>query len=116
MSSLMQFTGTIERTRGVGLEFYRVIPNERYNNADGTPSTIGGTDAEVIACPQCGRTHPQLYVAYRKPKGMFGCWVVFRYNGADHVPDLSVPIATLELPKDAKPLTVEQNAARWHSE
>lgn len=56
---------------------------------------------------------PQLYRCWRKPVGMFGCWVVFRYNGTENVPDLSCPISTLQLPRDAKPLSVEEQQQYW---
>lgn len=96
MSSLLQFHGSITR-RGVGLEFYHV-------------------DHEEVACPLCGRSHPQLFIAYRKPRGTWGHWVVFMYNGEEHVPDLSVPIEVDKLPRDAKPVNFYENARSWHSE
>ena len=94
MGSLLQFNGRIDRKRGVGLMF---------------------TSAECYECPQCGKSHEQLYRAWRKPCGMYGPWVVFRYNGAEHVPDLSVPIRIDQLPRDAQPMTIEECAAYWHS-
>lgn len=58
-------------------------------------------------------TVPRLYRCWRKPVGMFGCWVVFRYNGKEHVPDLSIPIGTEQMPRDAKPLTDDEAAGYW---
>lgn len=105
MSSLLQFSGQIDRKRGVGLLFYleRTLANGWQHE-----------DVESAPCSSCGRDHPQLYRAWRKPRGMFGCWVVFRYNGCDQVPDLSVPIAVERLPRDAKPLSTDEAAEYWH--
>ena len=110
MSSLLQFNGKIGKN-GVGLEFYKTVPKPDYT--PDMPQSCG-IETERIHCVTCGRTHAQLYRAYRKPAGMFGCWVVFRWNGTEHVPDLSIPIATYQLPKDAVPLTDIENAQSWH--
>lgn len=56
---------------------------------------------------------PKLYEVYRKPVGMFGAWVMFRFNNDTHAPDLSVPISVEKLPRDAKPLTEVQSANYW---
>jgi hypothetical protein len=61
-------------------------------------------------------TVPRLYRIFRRPIGMWGCWVVFRWSNEEHAPDLSVPISVYDLPKDAKPLTDEEAAAYWFSE
>lgn len=58
---------------------------------------------------------PPLYRIFRKPVGMWGCWVEFRYNGEIHVPDLSVPIRVEKLPRDAERLTDEEAAKYWFS-
>lgn len=58
---------------------------------------------------------PKLYRIFRKPVGMFGCWVEFRYNGEVHVPDLSVPIRVEKLPRDAVALTDEESVKYWTS-
>ncbi len=108
MSSLLQFAGEVTK-KGVVLEMYRTIENPRYSG-----SAICGDEAELVPCGQCGKAHARLYKVIRKPKGMFGCWVVFHWNNADHVPDLSCPIATFQLPKDAKPVSDEENARMWH--
>jgi hypothetical protein len=44
---------------------------------------------------------------------MCGCWVVFRYNGEEHVPDLSVPISVDTLPRDARPMSIEDTIKTW---
>ena len=130
MSSLLQFSGRTGR-RGVELQFYKSLPHGFYLDhftgeyRNGQPVYEGkdyheysegtGPAAEEVTCLTCGKQHPRLYVAWRKPVGMFGCWVVFRYNGEEHVPDLSVPISLYKLPRDAKPLSDSDNAKYWHS-
>lgn len=103
MSSLLQFNGQVNQQKGIGLMFY----------LDNKP-TIGLYGSEVYQC-QCGKSHEQLYRAWRKPREMFGPWVVFQYNGEQHIPDLSVPISVDILPKDAKPLSIAECSAYWHS-
>jgi hypothetical protein len=58
-------------------------------------------------------TVAKLYRIWRKPVGMFGPWVQFRWNGKLHAPDLSVPIAQINLPRDAEPLTDAEAARYW---
>lgn len=105
MSSLMQFGGKITR-EGVHLQAIQVVKDS---------SLYGRTDQHEFACPQCKRWHPRIFTFIRKPKGMFGCWVVFQYNGEEHVPDLSVPISLERLPRDAKPMSLEESMKTWHS-
>jgi len=102
MSSLMQFNGRIEKGK-VGLLF-QLIKKDGYK--------IINTDE--FQC-SCGKNHPNIYEAFRKPAGMFGCWVVFRYNGQENVPDLSIPIDIEVLPRGAKKLTQELAEKYWHS-
>lgn len=116
MSSLMQFSGDVQR-KGVGLEFYLTTPNTRDIAGLGPihkDSPTSGDEVELVECAQCKGKHPRLYVAYRKPAGMCGNWGVFRINGKEEVPDLSCPIATFKLPKDAKAMTDEENMIAWH--
>ena len=108
MSSLSQFSGEVTR-KGVVLEMYRTRENPRYSG-----SAICGDIIEEVLCPTCQKTHARLYRATRKPLGMLGCWVIFRWNNKTHVPDLSCPIAVFTLPKDAKPVSDEENATMWH--
>lgn len=110
MSSLLQFSGTID-ARGVGLQFVHVTPHPRELFADLASS---GTPTELVSCATCGREHARIHVAYRRPCGMFGCWVLFRYLGGTHAPDLSVPIHVFQLPRGARPLSDSENAAVWH--
>jgi len=110
MSSLMQFSGQITE-QGVGLLFY-------LSNGLKFPDGLAG--AEPTVCTVCStpvvpRTHPLLYEVFRKPAGMFGVWVVFRYNGEEHVPDLSIPIEIDRIPRGARKLTQEENSKQWHS-
>lgn len=102
MSSLLQFNGQISR-KGVQLEAYLVLEDDEFKPAESVP------------CETCGGAHPQLYGFWRKPAGMMGCWVVFRYNGEEHVPDLSIPIRLRTLPRDARPFSLGENAKSWHS-
>jgi hypothetical protein len=43
---------------------------------------------------------------------MLGCWVIFRVNGEEHLPDLSVFMELSRLPRDARPIGQEW----WHKE
>jgi len=129
MSSLMQFSGKTGR-KGVELQFYQVEPGGFYTahftgNWNENGPIYEGKDyhpypesschpVDDVTCIKCGKCHPRLHVAWRKPCGMFGVWVIFRYNGAKNVPDLSVPIALYKLPKDARPLTDSENSVYWH--
>lgn len=112
MSSLLQFRGNIDR-RGVGLEFYRTLP-QHHQTGEPEDNPLFGKEAELVPCSICGKQHPRLYVAYRKPRGMFGCWVVFQWNGEEHVPDLSCPMAEFKIPRDATALDDETSNKRWH--
>lgn len=108
MSSLLQFQGEIS-PKGVRLELYQTQENPRYPG-----SAICGEPTETRLCAACNRLHPLIYRIYRKPKGMLGCWVIFRWNNEDQVPDLSHPVAVFKLPKDAKAVYDEENAVLWH--
>lgn len=100
MSSMLQFDGKVGR-RGVRLEFYVAWSGS-------------GNPADTTLCTRCDRSHPHLWYAWRKPAGIFGCWVQFRYNGETHVPDLSLPIPVFKLPRGAQRMTIEENAEAWH--
>jgi hypothetical protein len=115
MSSLLQFNGQLSRNRGVGLEMYleREIEQPELN----LPNYRKKIPAEPpIPCEKCGRSHIQLYRVWRKPVGMFGCWVVFRYNGEEHIPDLSCPFGVPTLPRGAEKLSPADNAIAWHKQ
>ena len=111
MSSLMQFGGDCRKNdRGygeVGLEFGRYVQDLGKKIEDCYLD-------EKIKCLICGEWHPQLGVAWRRPQGMFGCWVQFAYLGELHAPDLSVPISVAEWPKGTTLLTQEENSKNWH--
>ena len=104
MSSLLQFNGDVS-ARGVGLQFVLREDDAAWN----------APPLEEVLCTICGGWHERIHVAYRKPCGMFGPWVVFRYNGEKHVPDLSIPISVDRLPAGAEPLSDEENSKAWHS-
>lgn len=123
MSSLLQFNGVFS-DRGVGLEFYLIEKGpdwEKYNGPGAhnpsPESTTFCVDAEPVrlANPKSGLISlvPQLYRVWRKPCGMWGNWVVFRYNGGEHLPDLSVPIGVFKLPRGAVKLTEEEMIRSW---
>jgi len=103
MSSLMQFRGDVSN-RGVGLQFILRAKDAAWNDPP----------LEPVWCWVCEKYHEQIYVAYRKPCGMMGPWVVFRYNGEKHVPDLSIPISTEILPRGARALSYRENSKAWH--
>ena len=105
MSSLLQFNGNVTR-RGVELETI-LTRKDGWKTVDVEP---------LVDCDVCGKQHSQIHVFVRRPRGMFGCWVVFRYNGEDHVPDLSCPFNVEKLPRDAKRLEEGENSRRWHRE
>jgi len=93
---------------------------EKYNGSDAydpyPDATTFCDDAEPVELqrPDGTRTKvAKLYRIWRKPRGMFGCWVVFQYNGKEQVPDLSIPIAVHKLPRDAEPLTDEEMQRYW---
>lgn len=102
----MQFSGEVTK-EGVHLQFTHTTPNECYPDSE----TLGDR-TDVIYCPG-GKVYSRIWTAVRKPCGMFGCWVVFRYNGKEHVPDLSVPISVFKLPRDAKPMSIENTIKTW---
>ena len=104
MSSLMQFNGEISK-RGVHLQAYKVDAEPWYK----------GNPEFTFFCPTCKGEHARLFTFIRKPKGMFGCWIVFRYNGTDQVPDLSCPLGLATLPRDAKPMSLTESMRVWHS-
>ena len=105
MSSLLQFRGNVDH-RGVHLI--------GYSQNEGARSFDDGNDR--YHCQRCGRYHERLFTFARKPAGMLGCWVVFRWHGEEHVPDLSLPIGIPgKPPKGAVPMSDEESTEHWHS-
>jgi hypothetical protein len=102
MSSLLQFGGKITR-EGVGLLFYL------------SSDPRSGVEDEAYLCPRDGRRHAVLYEVFRKPVGMMGHWVVFRWGGEEHVPDLSIPIPVTKIPRPARRLSDQEATTYWHS-
>lgn len=80
--------------------------SNRWQDEDTEPIQLTRPDGSTTICPK-------LYAIYRRPIGMFGCWVVFRWNNAERVPDLSVPIHVAKLPRDAKPLSDSESTSYW---
>lgn len=72
-------------------------------------------DVDVFICSHCHKEHARIHVAYRRPVGMLGQYVLFRYNGEEHAPDLSVPIGVTVLPRDAQPMSAADCERYWHS-
>ena len=111
MSSLLQFGGDIRRNaqgRGVVvLEFVRYVMDLEKSIDDSY------LDPKV-ECTICGKSHPQIGIAERRPRGMWGAWVVFQYLGEKHAPDLSVPIDVPEWPKGTYILNQQENSEYWH--
>jgi hypothetical protein len=110
MSSLLQHHGGRSK-RGIELLMYLVR-----QEPIGETGVMGNVDAEPVKLQRPDgsfATVPKLYRIYRKPAGTFGCWVVFRWNGEEHIPDLSCPIDVQTLPRDATSLTHDEAAAYW---
>lgn len=108
MSSLLQFGGEVSRA-GVNLEAYQVSPSKRWPDSE----TLGDP-VELVPCTVCGNAHPGLHVFVRKPVGVLGCRVVFRWHGTEHVPDLSCPFGLFKLPRGSKACTDAESSERWH--
>ena len=102
--SLLQASLRTSRQKGVRLEFTL--------HADGV--CYKPPLEPLVPCTVCGGAHEQLWVAWRKPAGSWGAWTVFRYLGAEHVPDLSIPIAVPCVPQGATKLSPLENARAWH--
>lgn len=128
MSSLLQFNGRV-LNHGVHLQCYQTTPSQKYIDSPvwengvqiGTERTYYLKDSETcgdttdgIYTPE-GKFYPRIWTFVRKPRGMFGCWVVFQWNGKEHVPDLSCPMGLFKLPKDAKPMSNEDCIKAWKS-
>jgi len=104
-TALLQSDFQMNRRRGIRLEFILHEDGVCYK----TPLE------PLVTCTLCAKQHPQLWVAWRKPAGTWGHWVVFRYLGAEHVPDLSVPISVPQPPHGARKLAAAENSQAWHN-
>ena len=80
--------------------------------------------ATFTQCSICLKKHGgKLYRVWRKPAGIFGCWVLWRMNGKTHPFDLSVPIHMTKsdaawkdidhLPRDAEEVSDEESHQYW---
>jgi hypothetical protein len=112
MSSLLQFEGKIEK-RGVHL--MALLDNGHDIVRDGYKPYIECFE-DVYQC-ECGEVHPAIYTFCRKPRGVWGPWVVFRWCNQKHVPDLSTPMSLKpgERPRDLKRMSNEESTKYWHS-
>ena len=126
MSSLLQFNGKIDKKKGVGLLAYKVEKGPEWDKYNGPLSNNPSPTSTTFAQPSevFTATRPSdgaqvrleiLYEFFRKPRGMCGHWVVFMYNGEEHVPDLSHPMGLFKIPRDARRLSEEESAERWFS-
>lgn len=107
MSSLMQFDGVVG-AKGVQLIAYLTREEEVVGEGYSYKKAV---DVEIIP----GTNLPVLYTFWRKPKDMWGPWVVFRYNGEDHAPDLSIPLHLEKLPRDAERMGDQAAIRYWLS-
>lgn len=117
MSSLLQHHRGVGRDGKVQLLAYLVKKGPKWEKYNGPTAYRPSPDSTTFTEPvevDAGK-HPRLWEFYRKPKGMWGNWVVFRWSNEEHVPDLSVPIMLFEMPRDAKRLSEEESIAHWMS-
>lgn len=114
MSSLLQSPG---RTTRKGCEIFVFLQKEEpWIVGDLVTSRKVDSEPVELTRPNGSKSVvPKLYRIWRKPAGMFGCWVVFRINGKESVPDLSVPCGLFKLPRDAEELTEEEAKEYWFS-
>lgn len=101
--------------KGVNLQFVHVEKFDKQCGAPGLPGSFtypSERDTDGIYMPG-GKWFARIWTAPRVPCGIFGPWVVFRYNGEEHVPDLSCPISISKLPRDAKPMGMAECLEAW---
>lgn len=112
MSSLSQFDGEISKQ---GVHLMALLDNGYDIVTQGYKPYIECFE-DIYQC-ECGKIHPAIYTFIRKPRGMWGCWVVFRWNNEEHVPDLSTPMSLKlrDRPKDLKRMSNEDASKYWHS-
>jgi len=116
MTSLLQHHGGRSPDgRKVELIIYQIKKGPQWEKYCGpgsyNPSPESTTFTENVEEDRQKRS--VLYRIYRRPVGLFGPWVIFRYNGVTHTPDLSIPIAVFKLPRDATRLTEEEADNYW---
>ena len=119
MSSLLQHHRGVESNGKVQLLAYQVEKTEKWYKYNGPESNSPSPDSTTFTdnADLTEDGYPFLWEFYRKPKGMWGNWVVFRWNNEDHVPDLSVPMSMFDfqMPRDARKLSAEESAKHWKS-
>ena len=107
MEESMQFPEYAELCANPNRESNRTTTvSNRWDTIDSEPVRLVRPDGTCAIVPK-------LYRIWRRPVGMLGCWVQFRWNGKIHSPDLSVPIGVSELPRDAESLTDDEAARYW---
>lgn len=116
MSSLLQHHGCTTTPKRGRVELLMYLTHEEpYPHTDRITKTVDSEPVKYTRPNGSLTTCPKLYRVWRKPVGMWGCWVVFRYNNEKHVPDLSVPIGVDRLPRDAEALTHDEATRYWFS-
>ena len=120
MSSLLQSPGRVRSRKGQGeVEIFIYLVTQSPRDKEGETIFAEENQLEAVKYPPGHRNYgtysiqPVLYRIWRKPRGMFGCWVVFNINGEEMAPDLSVPTRLLKLPRDAERLTHDEAAHYW---
>ena len=118
MSSLLQHHGGRSADgRNVELMCYETRKGsdwEKYNGPNSyNPTLEGQSFTEPVELDSSG--NPRLWRFFRRPVGMFGCWVVFEYNGKKQVPDLSCPFGVFQLPRGAEKLSDDESVKHWKS-
>lgn len=106
MQTLVPYTEKLAGYPPLTSAMQEAFISERESTHESEPQELTRPNGTKAICPK-------LYRIWRKPCGMFGCWVVFRYNGKKQVPDLSVPISLNVLPRDAEELTEQEAIAYW---
>lgn len=102
----MQFDGRVTK-EGVGL-ICMLDSGKPYRERDeGNPHNA----KEMIE----GTHLPVLYEFFRKPVDTWGAWVVFRYLGEEHAPDLSIPLTLNRLPQGATRIPDQAAIRYWLS-
>jgi hypothetical protein len=117
MSSLLQHHGGRSADgRRVELMCYQVKKGPEWDRFNGPTSRNPSPDSTTFTDPvELENDRPVLWRFFRVPRGMFGQFVVFRYNGEDHVPDLSIPIELFTLPRDAERVPYKEADKYWRS-
>lgn len=116
MLNLLQSSFKIDRKKGIQLEAIKEVKSYICRHYDNEVFVYENRIyPEQFVCHKCGKFHEVLYKFWRKPADTFGAWLVFRVNGIEIVPDLSVPLSLEKMPRDAVKMTEEENSIAWHN-